>query len=177
MWSWAIDYIPDASLDKWAWWMGVSAVVLPLIGGLCGWVALEISDKISQKKDAAEATRTARLEATERELATTKAELSQRVSKAEEAVKPKPLQVRIRNVLSSIDQKIIPALRSGTRNFEGGITASQFNALQTIAREPGAQKFIVVDPDVRMGVGMGPEGITYGVKFTVDPKVLDDETR
>ena len=68
-------------------------------------------------------------------------------------------------------------MRSGSRNFNGGITASQFNALQTIAREAGAEQFIIVDPDVRMGVGMGPEGITYAVKFTVDPKVLEDETR
>lgn len=106
-----------------------------------------------------------------------KAEMTERIAAAEAATQPKPLRTRLRDLLSTIDAKIIPALRQGQRKFEGGITSSQFNALQTIAREPGAEQFVVVDPDVRMGVGMGPEGVTYAVKFEIDPKLLSDETR
>lgn len=89
--------------------------------------------------------------------------------------RPKPFRQRLCEVLSSIDSKILPALKAGNRNFNGGITASQFTDLQKIASESGATEFIIVDPGVNMGVGMGPEGITYGVKFTVSPKLLDSE--
>lgn len=106
-----------------------------------------------------------------------KSEMTKRIVAAEAATKPRPIRIRLRELFSTIDPKIIPALRQGQRQFEGGITASQFNALQTAAREPGAEQFVFVDPDVRMGVGMGPEGVTYGVKFTIDPKVLSDEAQ
>ena len=87
------------------------------------------------------------------------------------------MRKRLLTILATIDSKIIPALRQGNRNFNGGITASQFNALQAIANEPRAKQFITVNPDVKMGVGMGPEGVTYGVEFTVNPAILDEDTK
>jgi hypothetical protein len=102
-----------------------------------------------------------------------RAELEARVAAAEEAVKPIPLPTRLRALLEEIDPKIIPALKGGQKEFEGGINASQFTRLQTIANEGGAKEFILIDPaSVRMGVGMGREGVTYNVAFTLDPKLL-----
>lgn len=92
-----------------------------------------------------------------------------------DAIKPKPFKERLIDCLNEIDAKIIPSLRAGNRNFNGGITATQYNDLEKLANESGAKEFIIVDPDVHMGIGMGSEGITYGVKFTVDPKLLDPE--
>ncbi|MBF0233444.1 MAG: hypothetical protein HQK65_10465 [Desulfamplus sp.] len=85
---------------------------------------------------------------------------------------PPPLDKRIIGVLESIDGKIVPAPKSGRTNFEGGLTPTQFNDLQKIASEPGAKEFIRLSPNVNTGLGMGPHGITYGVEFSVNPKVL-----
>lgn len=99
--------------------------------------------------------------------------LTQRVTVAEKEAKPVPLAIRLRKVLEEIDPKIIPALKSGQTGFEGGITASQFTRFQTIANEKGARDFIGVDPaSVRVGIGMGPEGVTYRVAFKPAPKLL-----
>ena len=101
------------------------------------------------------------------------ASLIQRISVAEKAAKPVPLPIRLQTLLEEIDPKIMPALKAGQTNFQGGITASQFTRLQTIANEKGAHDFIVVDPaSVHVGIGMGPEGVTYSVAFRVDPKLL-----
>ena len=51
------------------------------------------------------------------------ARLEARVAAAEEAVKPVPLPTRVRGLLEEIDPKILPALRGGQTDFEGGITA------------------------------------------------------
>ncbi len=91
-----------------------------------------------------------------------------------EKIRPKPLAERMRGILISIDPKIIPSLKAGNTNFNGGITSSQFNELQKIAKEPGANKYITISPDVNMGIGMGPEGVTYGVKFTLNPQLIKD---
>lgn len=99
--------------------------------------------------------------------------LTARVVAAEKAAKPVPLTIRLRGLLEEIDPKIIPALKAGHTGFEDGITASQFTRLQTIANESGANEFINIDPaSVRMGVGMGREGVTYNVAFKLDPKLL-----
>lgn len=101
--------------------------------------------------------------------------LEVRITAAEEAAKPVPLSVRLRKLLEEIDPKIIPALKAGHMGFEGGITASQFTRLQTIANERGASELILIDPaSVRMGVGMGPEGVTYNVAFKLDPRILHE---
>ncbi len=103
-------------------------------------------------------------------------EWEKRIAAAETASRPVPFNVRLRDLLQEIDPKIIPAIRTGQTQFEGGITASLFTRLQTIAHENGADKMIVIDPSsVRMGIGMGPEGVTYNAAFKVDPKVLVDK--
>jgi hypothetical protein len=99
--------------------------------------------------------------------------LTVRVAAAEKAAKPVPLPTRLRALLEEIDPKIIPALKTGHTEFEGGITASQFARLQTIANENGAKEFIRIGPGgVRMGLGMGQEGVTDNVAFKLDSKLL-----
>jgi hypothetical protein len=116
----------------------------------------------------------AELTQTKDELKNTKSTLDDRITEAEEAAKPRPLPERLRSLLATIDPKIIPALTAGNTNFNGGITATQFNDLQKISKEPGANKYITISPDVNMGIGMGPEGVTYGVKFTLNPLLIKD---
>jgi hypothetical protein len=89
-------------------------------------------------------------------------------------LQPKPLKLRLRALLEQIDPKIIPALKSGRRDFEGGIPASQYIDLERLASEADAKGFITVDPDVKMGIGTGAQGTTYGVKFHVDPSIASD---
>ena len=91
-----------------------------------------------------------------------------------DALQPKPFRVRLRTLLEQIDVKIIPALREGRRDFDGGIPASQYVDLERLASEQGASEFIKIDPNVRMGIGMGPQGTTYGVTFHLDPKIVDE---
>ncbi|MFI5397254.1 MAG: hypothetical protein ACHQ9S_17075 [Candidatus Binatia bacterium] len=101
--------------------------------------------------------------------------LTARVAAAEKAARPVPLATRLRGLLEEIDPKIIPALKAGQTGFEGGITSSQFNRLQTMAKEIGAKEFITIDPgSVRMGIGMGPEGVQYNVAFTLGSKLLQE---
>ena len=111
---------------------------------------------------------------TKSELENTKTELGKRLTRTESAVKIIPLPERLSELLTSIDTKILPALKLGNTNFEGGITATQYNDLQKIAKETGANKYIIISPDVKMGIGMGPEGITYGVTFILNPQLLND---
>lgn len=96
-----------------------------------------------------------------------------RVAATEKAAIPIPLPTRLRDLLREIDPQIMPAFMKGQRRFEGGISTSQFTRLQTIANEKGAREFIIIDPgSVRMGIGMGSEGITYNIAFILDPKLL-----
>ena len=90
-----------------------------------------------------------------------------------EKMRPRPLPERLRNLLNSIDPKIIPSLTAGHTNFNGGITLSQFNELQKISKESGANKYLTISPNVNTGIG-GSEGITYGVDFTLNPQLLKD---
>jgi len=101
-------------------------------------------------------------------------EADKRLSKAESAIKPIPFPERLRRLLSEIDPVILPSLKAGKTGFTGGITATQFIDLQKLAKEPGANRFITVSPNVRTGLGMGTEGITYGVDFTLDPRLLTE---
>lgn len=102
--------------------------------------------------------------------------LTMRVAATEKAAKPVPLSTRLRGLLEDIDPKILPALKTGRTGFEGGITASQFTRLQTIAHEKGGEEFISIDPNsVRVGIGMGPEGMIYKVAFKLDPKLLQQQ--
>ena len=114
------------------------------------------------------------LSVTKNELDTAKTKLDKRISDAEIAIKPIPLPERLRQLLSAIDSKILPSLKAGNTNFSGGITSAQFNDLQKISKELGANKYITISPDVKMGLGMGPEGVTYGVTFTLDPRLITD---
>lgn len=101
-------------------------------------------------------------------------ELDKRVTQTENAIKPVPLPIRLRQLLSTIDPKILPSLKEGNTNFNGGLTSTQFNDLQKIAKELGADKYITISPDVNVGIGFGPEGVTYGVKFTLNPSLITD---
>lgn len=101
-------------------------------------------------------------------------QLEGRMDQTEKAIKPIPLTVRLRQLLTAIDSKILPLLKEGTTKFSGGITSTQFNDLQKIAKEPGADKYIYISPDVRMGIGFGPEGVSYGVDFNLSPSLLSD---
>lgn len=114
------------------------------------------------------------LSITKNELDTAKTKLDKRISDAEVAIKPIPFTERLRQLLSTIDPKILPSLKAGNTNFSGGITATQFNDLQKIAKETGANKYITISPDVNMGLGMGVEGVTYGVKFILNPSLITD---
>lgn len=111
---------------------------------------------------------------TKNELENTRTKLNERITEAETAAKPRPLLERLRILLESIDSKIIPALKAGNTNFSGGITATQFHDLQKISKEPDASKYLTISPDVNMGLGMGPEGVTYGVKFILNPQLIKD---
>ena len=76
MWTWLIDQIPSSNLDAYAWRFGLSAILLSIAGGLCGWIALDIRDRASRVRAGAEGERSARLKITEDELSKAKSELA-----------------------------------------------------------------------------------------------------
>ncbi|HAO78546.1 MAG TPA: hypothetical protein DCQ92_06130 [Verrucomicrobia subdivision 3 bacterium] len=149
------------------------AIFISILGVLTLTVKLR-ADFIKKQSDTQRAIERAKID---KELKEQTATALRATTELDARTRPKPFRQRLCEVLASIDSKILPALKAGNRNFNGGITASQFNDLQKIASEPGARDFIVVDPDVKMGIGMGPEGVTYGVKFTVDPKLLESDPK
>ena len=165
-----------------AQWLAVVSTVIALIFAMRFSTLKNHADLAKTKPDTEQRTllenkiQTANneLSLTQKELETTKTKLTNRITEAEEAAKPRPLPERLRSLLLSIDPKIIPALKQGNTKFSGGITATQFKDLQKIAKESDAKKYIIVNPDVKIGIGMGPEGVTYGVDFTLNPQLIKD---
>jgi hypothetical protein len=100
-------------------------------------------------------------------LNTTKKELN--------AIKPLPMTVRLRKLLTEIDPRILSMLREGAVNFTAGVTATQYNDLEKIAKEFGANKYISIGSDVNMGLGFGSEGVSYTLKFTLCPCLISDK--
>jgi hypothetical protein len=76
MWNWLIDLIPSTRLDVFAWRFGLLAILMPIFGGLCGWIALDIRNRSAAFKAEVDSQRGARLEATESELAKAKGEVA-----------------------------------------------------------------------------------------------------
>jgi|GEM_PF-1799984 len=175
-------------LNRYNFWLQTISISFLFLSLLAGAVSLKFTKRISNLQSIKdneslkqELLRVEEITTLKNELTTTKSELGntnskleKRIAEAEIAVKPKPLSERLCHLLSIIDSKILPSLRAGNTNFSGGITSSQFNDLQKISKESGADKFIIISPDVNMGIGMGQEGITYGVKFTLHPRLLSE---
>ena len=85
--SWLIDYIPVTELDIYAWRVGLFAILLSMTGGLCGWIALDIRNRISENKISSESAKAARLTMAENELAEAKA----KITEMEERRRPRTL--------------------------------------------------------------------------------------
>ena len=150
-----------------AQWLAVISTIIALIFGMRFSTLKTHADLTKTKADLEQRTLLeSKIQTANTELIRTNNEL--------EKIRPKPLTERMRGILISIDPKIIPALTAGNTNFNGGITLSQFNELQKISKEPGANKYITISPDVNMGIGTGPEGVTYGVKFRLNPQLIKD---
>jgi len=150
-----------------AQWLAVISTIIALIFGM----------RFSTLKNHADTSK-AKVDLQERALLENKIQTANealnRTKNELEKMRPRPLAERMRGLLISIDPKIIPSLTTGNTNFNGGITSTQFNDLQKISKEPGANKYLTISPDVKMGIGMGPEGVTYGVKFTLNPQLIKD---
>jgi hypothetical protein len=54
MWQWFIDKIPTGQLQVWFGWLTFFTIVLPIIGGLTGFFAWKVGDRISDLKDEAD---------------------------------------------------------------------------------------------------------------------------
>jgi hypothetical protein len=62
MWSWLVDQIPASQLDTYAWRFGLAAILLPILGGMCGWIVLDIRDRSARLRASSEAERSARIQ-------------------------------------------------------------------------------------------------------------------
>lgn len=97
-----------------------------------------------------------------------------RIAQEIQQVSPKPLPVRLRTLLASIDLRILIALKKGTTHFQAGLTTTQLADLQRIAAEPDGSKFLsmpLIGPRV---YGGGPHGEDiYSATFTLAPALLD----
>ena len=51
MWQLLIQRIPENQLPNWFGWLTFLAVIIPLIGGLCGWAAWKVGDRVSELKE------------------------------------------------------------------------------------------------------------------------------
>lgn len=52
MWHSLIKQIAPEDLGRWNWWFGVLAIILPLLGGICGWIRFEMNDAVNKNKEA-----------------------------------------------------------------------------------------------------------------------------
>lgn len=68
MWDWLINRIPDTQLDAFAWRFGLLAILMSILGGLLGWVALDIRNRSSALKAVIDQQRGIRLKVAEDEL-------------------------------------------------------------------------------------------------------------
>lgn len=51
MWDWLITSMAKNSLETLHWWAGLGAILLPVLGGISGWIAWEISGKVVKSKE------------------------------------------------------------------------------------------------------------------------------
>ena len=172
MWNWFIHYLPETGLEKWAWWFRLFAILLPIFGGLCGWIALDISSKISKKKDTEDEIRIKRLQATEKELTKTKTELNRRIEETEKATRPKPFSERLKVFLNELDKNILPALKTGQTKFSGSVKPYQLSELQKLCSEKEAPEYIKLNTEHRLYIG--PEGQLHSVDFILNPKLISN---
>ena len=85
-----------------------------------------------------------RLEQTETKFAAATNELEN----ALKAAKIKPLKDRIADCINSIDKRVMPVLRAGHPiHFTAEVLPYQYLQLQTLANEPGSEKYIIFRRD------------------------------
>ena len=149
MWNIVINHIPAAKLETWAWWLGVFAITLPILGGICGWLSFEMNDTVTHRKDV---------------------ETQQQIAEAKAAALPKPLKIRLIAFLDSLDKRIMPALAAGQTKFRGDFTPAQFSDLQRLSSEPDAAAYILFHPSSMIGIGMG--GQVNPAEFELNPSLL-----
>jgi hypothetical protein len=130
----------------------VSAIVLPILGGVCGWIAFEMSDKVSRNKEA---------------------EMTSRIAQAEAAARPKPFRERLIAQLNAINPSIIAALKTGRTNFSGDFLPHHFTDLQRLASEPGANVYISFRGNGVLNI-RSDVGQTNGAVFTLNPSLLKE---
>lgn len=149
MWSIVINHIPAARLEDWAWWLGVFAITLPILGGVCGWLSFEMNDTVTHRKEV---------------------ETQQQIADAKAASLPKPFKIRMIDFLNSLDPKIVKLLATGQTRFSGVMLSSQFTDLQRLASEPGAAALITLRPGT---VILGqPQGPSNAAEFDLNPSLL-----
>jgi hypothetical protein len=123
MWSVVINHIPAARLESWAWWLGVFAIILPLLGGVCGWLSFEMNDTVTHRKEV---------------------ETQQQIADSKDAT----LRYRLIDFLNSVNADIIPAFSAGTTHFTIELSMRHFKVLQRLSSEPKASEYIVFHPIV-----------------------------
>ena len=151
MWNWFINQIPKENLGPWVWWFTLAAILLPILGGLCGWIAFEMNDAATKNKEAI---------------------WQKQIDEAKAATLPKSFKVRLIDFLNALDARIIPALASGNTTFTGVLDDAKFTDLMRLAEEPDADRFITVNvSDILFAAG--PRGGTpRTVHITLNPSLL-----
>jgi hypothetical protein len=151
MWSIVINHIPAARLETWAWWLGVFAITLPILGGVCGWLSFEMNDTVTHRKEV---------------------ETQQQIAEARAAALPKPLKIRLIAFLDSLDKHIMPALAAGQTKFSGSMRSFQLEDLKKLCAEPDSSQYITLDVS-RASVVMMPGETQYGfIDFILNPSLL-----
>jgi len=150
MWSIVINHIPAARLETWAWWLGVFAITLPILGGVCGWLSFEMNDTVTHRKDV---------------------ETRQQIAEAKAAALPKPLKERLIACLSRADPRIIPALAAGQTRFKGQMESSIFADLTKLVEEPDGSKYIELHNEGGMAM-MSDGSVCRNINFILNPELL-----
>jgi hypothetical protein len=89
MWGFFINHIPAAKLETFAWWFSISAIILPILGGVFGWIAFEMTDQAGKNKDSEMAHRITQAEAATQPRRLTPKQQEKLVA-ALKAIQPKP---------------------------------------------------------------------------------------
>jgi hypothetical protein len=113
MWSWFINQIPKDNLEPWVWWFTLAAILLPVIGGMCGWIAFEMNDAATKNKETI---------------------WQKQINEAKAAALPKSVKVRLIDFLNALDARIIPELESGQTKFSGNMRSFQLEDLKKCVR-------------------------------------------
>lgn len=92
------------------------------------------------------------------------------------AINP-PLPEKLRRLLVSIDPKILRALKNDTTRFERQVSLLQYADLQRIVLEDSTNRYITMSRPTAPSWGLDfqqGEGEMYIVKFTLDPRLLNE---